>query len=127
MNKKQKFVICKHCGNLATLIDNQGIPLSCCGSAMTEFVPNTVDASNEKHVPEVKVSGDKMSVAVGSVAHPMTDEHYIGFIYVETAHGGQFKRLSPGDAPAAEFSFADDTPITVYEYCNLHGLWSVEV
>ena len=25
------------------------------------------------------------------------------------------------------FSFANDKPIAVYAYCNLHGLWKTEI
>jgi len=127
MNGKQKFFICKHCGNLLGLIEDKGIPVSCCGQEMAELVPNTFEASNEKHLPEATISGNSMSVKVGSVPHPMVDEHYIQFIFVETKHGGQCKRLKPGDSPNAEFSFVDDKPVAVYEYCNLHGLWKTEI
>jgi len=109
------------------LIEDKGIPVACCGNSMTELVPNTVDASNEKHLPEVELSGDNISVKVGSVPHPMTDEHYIQFIYVETENGGQRKDLKPGYSPNAGFSFVKDKPIAVYEYCNLHGLWKTEI
>ena len=127
MKGNQKFFICKHCGNLIGLIDNKNIPMSCCGEKMTELLPNTVDASNEKHVPEVKVSEGGISVQVGSVPHPMTEEHYIQFIYVETENGGQRKCLKAGDNPNADFCFVNDKPIAVYEYCNLHGLWKTEI
>ena len=127
MCRDQKFFICKLCSNLIGVIDNKGIPLTCCGEEMTELIPNTVDASGEKHLPEVIISGDVMSVQVGSVPHPMTDEHYIQFIYVETESGGQCKCLKPGDEPKAKFSFVDDKPVAVYEYCNLHGLWKTDI
>ena len=127
MKKNQKFFICNYCKNLAGLIMDNGQPLICCGEEMTELIPNTVDASGEKHLPEVTVSGNSIEVQVGSVLHPMTDEHYIPFIYAETEHGGQRKCLKPGDEPKAEFSFVDDKPIAVFEYCNLHGLWKVEI
>ena len=122
-----KFFICKSCGNFLAFIESKGPPVVCCGQPMTGLAPNTVDASGEKHLPEVIVSGDNIKVQVGSVPHPMTDEHYIQFIYVETEHGGQRKRLKPGNEPNAEFSFASDKPVAVYEYCNLHGLWRTEV
>ncbi len=64
---------------------------------------------------------------VGSVAHPMLEEHYIMWIYLETEHGGQRKVLNPGDAPKAVFLLEDDKPVAAYEYCNLHGLWKAEV
>jgi len=127
MSREQKFFICKQCGNLIGIVDNKNTPIACCGEKMTELVPNTVDASGEKHLPEVTVSDDIMSVQVGSVIHPMTEEHYIAFIYVETENGGQLKYLKPGDEPKAEFSFVKDKPVAVYEYCNLHGLWKAEV
>ena len=127
MKRKQKFFICNHCKNLAGLIEDKGVPMVCCGENMTELNPNTVDASEEKHLPEVTLKGENLKVQVGSVLHPMTDEHYITFIYVETEQGGQRKYLKPGDEPVAEFSFVDDKPIAVYEYCNLHGLWVVEI
>ena len=127
MNAKQRFFICRHCKNLISLLEDKGPPISCCGEAMTELIANTVDASGEKHLPEVTVSGDNMSVQVGSVPHPMVDEHYIQFIYVETENGGQRKSLKPTDQPNAEFSFVKDKPVAVYEYCNLHGLWKTEV
>lgn len=127
MKGNQKFFICNHCGNIIGLIVDKGVPMVCCGENMVELVPNTVEASNEKHLPEVTVSGDGISVQVGSVPHPMVDAHYIPFIYVETENGGQRKCLKPGDSPNASFRFVDDKPIAVYEYCNLHGLWKTEV
>ena len=120
--------VCKHCGNMAELLHNSGVPMVCCGDDMTEIVPNTVEASTEKHLPEVKVSGGNVNVQVGSVPHPMEAGHYIGFIYLETQNGGQRKSLKAGDEPKAEFALtAGDKPVTVYAYCNLHGLWKTEV
>ena len=127
MKGKQRFFICNLCKNMIGLIEDKGGPITCCGEKIIELVPNTVDASNEKHLPEVTVSGDTIKVQVGSVLHPMTEEHYIPFIYVETENGGQRKILKPGDEPVAEFSFVNDKPIAVYEYCNLHGLWKTEI
>ena len=122
-----KFYVCKHCGNMAGLIDNKGVPMVCCGEKMAELVPNTVEASMEKHLPAVTVVGDGVSVEIGSAAHPMLEEHHIVFVYVETQRGGQRKALKPGEAPALTFTFADDKPVAVYAYCNLHGLWKTEI
>jgi len=123
----QKFFICKHCGNMIGLIDNKGVPLMCCGQKMTELVPNTVDASKEKHLPQVAVSKNGIDVSVGSVLHPMEKEHNISFVYVETERGGQRKCLKVGEEPKLSFSFAKDKPAAVYAYCNLHGLWKTEI
>ena len=124
---EQKFFICKHCGNLIGMIENKGVPMICCGEEMTELVPNTVEASMEKHLPVVTVSGNTIEVTVGSVLHPMEEAHHIDFIYVETEHGGQRKCLKVGQTPKAVFSFEEDKPKAVYAYCNLHGLWKTEI
>ena len=124
---KQKFYICKHCGNMVGLIRDEGVPMVCCGENMTELVPNTVEASVEKHLPVVTVNGDAITVAVGGAPHPMEEAHHITFIYVETERGGQRKCLKVGEEPKLSFAFSDDKPIAVYAYCNLHGLWKTEL
>ncbi|NLK95727.1 MAG: desulfoferrodoxin [Clostridiales bacterium] len=125
---KEKFYICKHCGNIVSMIEDKGTPLSCCGDKMTELVANTSDGATEKHVPDVKVEGDKVVVQVGSVIHPMTEEHHIAWICLITNKGSQFKYLSVTDEPKAQFTLnEDEKPKAVYEYCNLHGLWKKEI
>jgi len=124
---RTKFYICKHCGNMVGLIDDKGVPMVCCGENMTELVSNTVEASVEKHLPAVNVSGGSLSVQVGSTPHPMENEHHIVFVYVETERGGQRKCLKVGEEPKLTFSFVDDKPIAVYAYCNIHGMWKTEI
>jgi len=123
----QKFFICKHCGNLAGLVENKGTPLVCCGEKMTELVPNTVEASVEKHLPVVSISENTVSVEVGSVPHPMENSHHISFVYVEYENGGQRKCLKTGENQSLKFCICGDRPVAVYAYCNLHGLWRTEV
>jgi superoxide reductase len=99
---------------------------------MVELVPNTVDASGEKHLPVVTVESDdrgmRVHVAIGSVAHPMTAAHLINWIFVETNKGGHRRVLSASDKPEASFMLnSDEMPIAVYAYCNLHGLWMAEI
>ncbi len=118
-----KFYVCKHCGNMVGMIHSSGVPMICCNEKMTALEPNTVDASAEKHVPVLSVNGETVTVKVGSAAHPMLDEHHIGWIYLETEKGGQRKTLNPGEAPEAVFRLVDDRPVAAYAYCNLHGLW----
>jgi len=127
MKSEQKFFICKHCGNIAVLVEDKGVPLVCCGEPMTKLVPNTVEAAHEKHLPDVTVSGNSVTVRIGSVPHPMTEEHLITFVCVVTEHGVQRKTLKPGDEPKLTFSFTDDKPVAVYAWCNLHGLWKTEL
>ena len=127
MNSKQRFFMCKHCGNVVGFVIDKGVPIVCCGEKMTEIVPNTVEASVEKHLPVVTVTGDSINVQVGSAPHPMVDAHFIEFIYVETEQGGQCKNLKPGMEPQLGFVFEKDKPVAVYAYCNLHGLWKMEI
>lgn len=93
----------------------------------TELKALMNEGAGEKHLPVVKCDGDKVSVEVGSVAHPMTAEHLIEWIALETEKGVQIACLSPDDKPAAEFVLAGGKPKAVYAYCNLHGLWKADV
>lgn len=122
-----KIFRCKHCGNIITHLTNSGVPVVCCGEKMVELVPNTTDAATEKHVPDVKVEGNKVLVTVGSVEHPMVEEHFIEWILVESKEGIQVKWLKAGEKPTHTFVLSEgDELVAVYEYCNLHGLWKKE-
>ena len=124
---KAKFYICEHCGNLVTTIHNAGVPLVCCGEKMKELLPNTVEASGEKHLPVAELSGSTLTVTVGAVEHPMVDVHHIQWLFVETENGGQLRYLTPGQAPKAVFELGSEKPVAVYAYCNLHGLWMTKL
>ena len=127
MSSNPKFFVCKRCGNLVGLINNSGVPMICCGEKLTELVSNTVEASTEKHLPAVTVSGSTVNVQIGSTPHPMEKEHHIVFVYLETENGGQRKSLKPGEEPKVSFALSGDKPVAVYAYCNLHGLWKTEI
>lgn len=118
------FYRCERCGNIVALIRKGGGVLSCCGQAMTKLEANSTDAAQEKHVPVVTKEAGKIVVTVGSVAHPMTQEHYIQWIALETEGRLRFAYLKPGEEPKATFCDADHG--TAYAYCNLHGLWKAE-
>ena len=119
-----KFYVCPVCGNMVTFVENTGIPVMCCGQDMEEMVPGTTDAAVEKHVPVVEIEGNKVTVKVGEVEHPMTEAHLIKFIAIETKQGSQIKYLTAEDKPVAEFVLSEgDEFVAAYEYCNLHGLW----
>ena len=121
---KNKFYVCRHCGNLVGMIHDAGVPVVCCGEKMEALVPNTVEASGEKHIPVVTADNGVLTVNVGSVDHPMIPEHFIGWVALETKQGVQRKYLKPGQKPNVEFSLVEgDEVVAVYEYCNLHGLW----
>lgn len=119
-----KFYVCEHCGNIIEKVVDKGVPVVCCGEKMKELVPGSVDAAAEKHVPVVECDGDKVTVTVGDVEHPMAEEHYIGWIAIETEQGVQRKTLKAGQKPQAQFVLADgDKLVATYAWCNLHGLW----
>lgn len=121
---EQKFFICKHCGNIIAIVESSGVPIKCCGENMSEIIPGTVDASKEKHIPVVRIDGTKVIVTVGSVEHPMLDEHYIQWISLQTKQGNQRKALTPGNPPEVCFSICPSDEVEcAYAYCNLHGLW----
>jgi len=124
---KSKFYICEKCGNIVGMIHSSGAPLVCCGQKMTELKAGVVEASHEKHIPVVLATEDSVKVVVGSVLHPMTEEHSIQWVYLETDKGGQRKCLAPGESPEVVFALNGEKPIAVYAYCNLHGLWKSEL
>ena len=125
---EMKFYLCEHCGNIIGKIHDAGVPVVCCGQKMTQLIPGTVEASAEKHIPVPSVNGSVVKVAVGSVAHPMIEAHYISWIYLQTTVGGQRKNLVPGAAPEVTFALAEgETPVAVYAYCNLRGLWKADI
>ena len=124
---ENKFYICEHCGNIVGMIHNSGVPMMCCGQKMTKLEAGVVEASHEKHIPVVTVEGNTVRVNVGSVTHPMSEEHHIAWVYLQTNCGGQRKCLDVTGAPEVTFALADETPVAVYAYCNLHGLWKAEL
>ena len=121
---EMKFYRCAHCGQIIAIVKETKVPVICCGEAMKEIIPGSVDASFEKHIPVVEVNGDKVIVSVGSVAHPMEEKHYIEWVALQTKKGNQRKQLKPGDEPKVCFKMCcDDEVVAAYAFCNLHGLW----
>lgn len=121
---EQKYYICEHCGNIITKVKDSGVPVVCCGQKMTELVPGVTDAAVEKHVPVYEVKDNKVSVCVGSVEHPMIEQHFIEWVSIHTNKGIQIKHLIPETEPKVEFALCEDENVEeVYAYCNLHGLW----
>ncbi|MFV0364200.1 MAG: desulfoferrodoxin family protein [Suipraeoptans sp.] len=116
------FFIDNESGNVVTEVFNSSeAPMQ---ASYKKLKANTSDGATEKHVPVVSVSGNKVDVVVGSVEHPMLEEHFITAIYIETKLGGQLRELKPGDSPKASFVLSEgDSFVAAYEYCNIHGLW----
>lgn len=122
MAEKFEVYKCELCGNIVEVTHGGDGELTCCGQPMKLFKENTVDAAKEKHVPVVEKTADGFKVKVGSVAHPMEEEHYIEWVEI-IADGKNYRQfLNPGDAPEATFKI-DTDQVTAREYCTLHGLW----
>jgi superoxide reductase len=121
---EQKFLICEHCGNIVSVVNESGVPMMCCGQKMKQIEAGVVEASREKHIPVFEVKGNVVEVNVGSIDHPMIPEHYIEWVSLQTKAGTQLKRLEPNQAPKVCFALCDGDEVeAVYAYCNLHGLW----
>jgi superoxide reductase len=118
------FYRCEICGNMVALIKVGGGELTCCGQPMTELTANTTDAAKEKHVPAIMKENGRLNVQVGSVPHPMLPEHHIEWIALVAGEKLQIEFLKPGMEPKADFEDAKSG--TVFEYCNLHGLWKAD-
>ncbi|KXB83582.1 superoxide reductase [Prevotella sp. DNF00663] len=110
------------CGSLVEVLNPTDGELACCGEPMELLKENSVDAAKEKHVPVVEKIEGGYRVTVGSVAHPMLEEHSIQWIELIAGDMVMRKYLKPGEAPVAEFK-TDATDVYAREYCNLHGLW----
>ncbi|MDO4304850.1 MAG: desulfoferrodoxin family protein [Bacillota bacterium] len=111
------------------LVEGKGENMKHCKEeGFTVLDPAMAEGAGEKHIPVVEKDGQKIKVSVGSVFHPMTEEHSIGWIFLETRQGGQFVKLSPEGEPVAEFVLAkEDYAIAAYAYCNLHGFWKTDI
>lgn len=121
---KIRFFICNHCGNIIAMVKDSGISIQCCSEEMEEIIPGTSDGAQEKHVPVYNVNGETVTVSVGAVEHPMTSEHYIEWVCVESEEGLQFKKLNSDASPRVSFSLSKGDKVkTVYAFCNLHSLW----
>jgi superoxide reductase len=104
---------------------DENIEIAINGAPAQELAVGVTDGATEKHVPAVSKEGDLLKVVVGDVKHPMLDAHYITNIFVEYPDGTvESAALKPGEEPEAIFNVAGkEGTVSVYEYCNLHGLW----
>ena len=127
MIKYGDFYHCEICGNVVSVDHEGGGELVCCGEPMEKLVAKTADASTEKHVPVIEPDGDNVIIKVGSVPHPMTEEHFISFIEVVRKDGKRgFAQLKGAEKPEIAFNMKAEDIDIVYEYCNVHGLWATK-
>jgi len=126
MTRVKQIYRCNICGNIVEVLHAGAGELVCCGQPMQLMEEQTADYKTEKHVPVIEKTAKGVKVKVGSVPHPMEDEHYIEWI--EVIAGGESYRefLSPGDKPEAEFCIPFEKITKAREYCNIHRLWATE-
>ena len=124
---KRKFLLCTRCKNLIEMINDSGVTPICCGIDMEELIANSTEAAFEKHIPVIDIKENIATITVGETLHPMTEEHYIEWIYIKTNKGVKRKDLSPNEEPIATFALEEGEEILeAYAYCNLHSLWIKE-
>jgi superoxide reductase len=122
MTEKLQVYKCEVCGNIVEMLHGGKGEMICCGQPMKLFKENSTDAVVEKHVPVVSETADGFSIKIGSIAHPMEENHYIEWIEIIDGDKSYRQFLNPGQSPQAEFCI-DSKKIIAREYCNLHGLW----
>ncbi len=122
MAAKLEVYKCSICGNIVEVTHGGDGDLICCGEPMKQLAENTTDAAQEKHVPVIEKVDGGYRVTIGSVEHPMTDEHYIEWIELLAGDTAYRAFLKPGQPPQATFMI-DAVQVSAREYCNLHGLW----
>lgn len=122
MSQVLEIYKCLKCGVIVEVLSASGGTLSCCDAPMKLMKEGTTDGALEKHVPVLEKTANGYKVKVGSVAHPMQDDHWIQWVEL-VADGVSYTRfLKPGMAPEAEFCLEADN-VYAREYCNLHGHW----
>ena len=122
MTKRLQIFKCEICGNIVEVLHTGVGELVCCGQPMVLQKEKTEDEGNEKHVPVIERTEKGIKVKVGTVTHPMEENHYIEWIEVTSDGRAYRKFFNPGDSPEADFAISYDK-VEAREYCSVHGLW----
>lgn len=122
------FYRCRHCGNIIMFLEASGMIPHCCGDEMNLMIAGSSDGKLESHTPVITVNKDQVIVSVGEKPHPMTGEHHIEWIVLETNKGMHVRYIDliDGEAKASFALQKGERVIAAYAYCNLHGLWMSE-
>lgn len=123
-----KFYKCDVCGKIVAMVRSRPSETFCCGQPMRVLAPNMTEGAKEKHIPVHRLECNGLTVQVGETPHPMTTQHQIEWIAIETENGNQRKVLKPDDEPKAKFPLlCNDKVRNIFAYCNLHGLWKAKL
>ena len=116
---------CESCGNMVEVLHAAGGQLACCGQPLTLMAENTTDAAVEKHVPVIEPVEGGVKIKVGSVPHPMQDDHWIEWLELIVDGKSYRQFFDPGEVAEACFP-VDGEQVAARQYCNLHGLWKAQ-
>lgn len=122
MARRLEVYKCTICGNIIEVLTGGNGKLVCCGQPMELLNEKTADAATEKHVPVIEKADNGYKVTVGSIPHPMEEEHYIEWIELLAGRKAYRQFLKPGEKAEAIFK-VDATEVSAREHCNKHGLW----
>ncbi len=126
MTQQKQIYRCNVCGNIVEIVHSGVGQLVCCGQPMELLEEKTIEnEGKEKHVPVVEKTNRGFKVKIGSIPHPMEENHYIEWIEISVNGIAYRKFLKPGDKPEAEFCIEaiKAEKFEAREYCNQHGLW----
>jgi superoxide reductase len=122
MTLQKQIYKCNICGNIIEVLDSGDGDLVCCNQPMVLMKEKTEDVGKEKHVPVIEKTANGVKVKIGSIPHPMEENHYIEWIEINVDGKVCKKFLKPSNKPEAEFEVKTDK-VVAREYCNVHGLW----
>lgn len=116
---------CNICGNIVEILFVGGGELVCCGKPMEKMAEKDQDEGREKHLPVIEETKTGVKISVGSVPHPMEEEHYIMWIEIWGKDNNRLARkyLKPGEKPEVEFNRKSSEISNAREMCNVHGVW----
>jgi len=93
----------------------------------TQDDPGKWEGKQRVHVPQVKVTGRKVSAVTN---HPMSKEHFIVRHTLVLANGTFVgsKTFTPADKPQSEYELPAGYKGKFYvtSFCNLHDFWLAE-
>ncbi len=125
MTKAGDIYKCEICGNVVSVNEEGTGTLVCCDKKMIRQDLKTSEEGNEKHRPIIEIENNKVKVRVGSIEHPMEENHHIRLIQLIKDNTPFVEKwLTCKDKPYAEFCINNHKGITARAFCNIHGLWS---
>ncbi len=122
MRKRYQVYRCEVCGNIVQILHGGVGTLVCCNRSMKLLNELTKDSGMEKHVPVIERNGNTIKIKVGTVQHPMEEQHYIEWVEAISNDKIYRKHLQPGSKPEVEFVIEGNN-IIAREFCTVHGMW----